>query len=221
MVTGVACGLQNRYGAFVRPGWVRFPHVPATRCLVLALLVVLGVLVGAPGAGGAGALLAQADSVRAGEPSPPEGEAGAAERTPAPEATAAPQEVPADTLPPVSPLAAFGRSILLPGWGQTAVDRPVRGAVYFTLEAASLFMLLRSQARLGAASRAEPPDEELLRRRRGAREDWIVFSVFVAFASGLDAWVSARLWDFEAEVEPPPEAGVGLALRVELPVSFP
>ncbi len=210
MATGVVPGLQSRCGASRRPGWVRFPHVPA----IFATALVLGPLAGIPAGPTAGRLLAQApDSVR-----PPETPASAEEAQERPAGTA---EAAVDTLPPVSALAAFGRSLLLPGWGQTAVDRPVRGGVYLTLEAASLFMVFRSQARLSAAKRAEPPDEDLLRRRKGAREDWIVLAVFVAFASGLDAWVSARFWDFEAEVEPPEEAGVGLALRIGIPVRLP
>ncbi|MFQ5678653.1 MAG: hypothetical protein ACE5HP_04270 [Gemmatimonadota bacterium] len=125
---------------------------------------------------------------------------------------------PPDTLPPISALGGFARSLVLPGWGQTALDRPVRGGIYFGLEAASLFMLFRAQSKLSAAQRAEPPDESLVDSRKGERERWIVLSVFWAFVSGLDAWVSAHFWDFEAEVQPPEEAGVGASLRIRVPV---
>lgn len=190
MVTGVAPGLQSRRGAPRRPGWVRFPHVPAILCLVLLP--------------GPRFLTAQAPEAPVALPG-----------------VGPSQEAARDTVPPVSPLGAFGRSLVLPGWGQTALDRPFRGAVYFALETASLYMVFKTQSKLRAALRAEPPDEDLVRSRRGQREDWIVLSVFWAFLSGLDAWVSAHLWDFEAEVEPPEEAGVGLALRVRVPVGPP
>ena len=113
MVTGVACGLQNRHGAFTRPGWVRFPHVPAT----FILSALSGVL---------------AISTPIAAQVPPEREQAS------PEADAAPTDPPPerqDTIPPVTPLGAFGRSLILPGWGQVAVGRPTRGAIYFAAEA--------------------------------------------------------------------------------------
>lgn len=199
MATGVAPGLQSRCGASRRPGWVRFPHVPAI-WRAAAVIIALGATA-SPLAG------QEADSAAVVAP--------VAE--PAPDAA----RVAADSVPPVSPLGALARSLVLPGWGQTAVDRPLRGAIYFTLEAASLFMVFHSQSELSAAHRAEPPDEALIEARRERREDWIVLAVFWAFASGLDAWVSAHFWGFEAEVEPPETATAGVVLKLRLPVGSP
>ena len=196
-MTGVACGLQNRYGAFTRPGWVRFPHVPA----ILSLLCW--------GAIDPPALSAQ-------DPPPPP----VAADTLAPADTA----VAADTLtaeqrPPITPLGAFGRSLILPGWGQLEVGQPSRGAFYFAAEAVFLFMVFKSDARLSAAKAEIPQNEERISNRSGQRENWIVLAGFVAFLSGLDAWVSAQFWDFEPTVSPPPDGSLGVALgfKVDLP----
>ena len=195
-MTGVACGLQNRYGAFTRPGWVRFPHVPA----ILALFC-WGII--------------DAPALSAQDPPPP-----VAADTLAPGDTA----VVADTLtaeqrPPITPLGAFGRSLILPGWGQFEVGQPSRGAFYFTAEAVFLFMVLKSDARLSAAKDEVPQNEERISNRSGQRENWIVLAGFVAFLSGLDAWVSTQFWDFEPTVSPPPDGSLGLALgfKVNLP----
>jgi hypothetical protein len=124
-----------------------------------------------------------------------------------------------DTVPPISPLGAFGRSLILPGWGQVEVGRPVRGAIYFGAEAMSLYMVFKSSSKLGAARKIEPPDEDLVDARKRQRENWIVMSVFIAFVSGLDAWVSTHFWDFETTIDAPPDgtAGASVGLKVNVP----
>lgn len=130
--------------------------------------------------------------------------------------------------PPVSPLGALARSFVLPGWGQVAVDRPGRGAVYFTAEAASLFMVFKTHARLQAARRGArdagvgPEGEDpLVESRTRQREDWIVLSVFLALMSGVDAWIGAHLHDFEPELVPPEDGSAGVELRYRLPLKVP
>jgi hypothetical protein len=131
-----------------------------------------------------------------------------------------PQEAVPDTLfrPPASPMGAFFRSLVLPGWGQAAVDQPLRGAFYFTMEAGSLFMLFKSKSKLDAAERAFPADSVLLESRQQQVENWAVLAAFWALFAGIDAWVSAQLWDFQGEVVPPPDGSTGVAFRYSVPV---
>ncbi len=182
-MTGVACGLQNRYGAFTRPGWVRFPHVPAILCAGVFCLAAL-------------------PSEVAGQP--PE--------------TADVVSV-QDTVPPVTPLGALARSMVLPGWGQLEVGRPARGAFYFAAEVTFLYMVFASHGTLSAAREAQPQNEDLISARTRQRENWIVLAVFVAFVSGLDAWVSTHFWDFEPAITAPVDGspGVGLSITVDFP----
>lgn len=113
-----------------------------------------------------------------------------------------------------SPMGAFFRSVLVPGWGQLAADQPVRAAFYFTAQAATVFMVFRTQSRLNDAT-----SEGLKESRREQREDWLVLAGFWALASGIDAWVSAQMWGFEGEVVPPPDGSAGLAVRYRVPTS--
>lgn len=129
------------------------------------------------------------------------------------------EEARVDSVPPVSPLGALVRSLVIPGWGQTAVDKPARGAVYFAAASASLFMIFKTQAKLNAARDAEPMNESLVDSRSSQRENWIVLYGFVAFLSGLDAWVSTHFWDFEPEVTVP-EDGSGVQIGLRLPDPF-
>lgn len=115
-------------------------------------------------------------------------------------------------------MGAFFRSLVLPGWGQAAVDQPLRGAFYFAMEAGSLFMLLKSSAKLSAAERAFPADSALIESRKEQVEDWAVLAGFWALFAGIDAWVSAQLWDFQGEVVPPPDGSAGVAFRYSVPV---
>lgn len=127
------------------------------------------------------------------------------------------EQAAADTLgPPVSPLGAFARSLVLPGWGQAAVGRPGRGAFYFGMEAVSMFMVFKTQAKLEAARAGG--DTALASARRQQREDWIALSVFWALFSGVDAWVSTQFWDYEGAITPPEEGTAGAAVRVTVPV---
>ena len=128
---------------------------------------------------------------------------------------------PADStgpLPPVSPMGAFFRSLVLPGWGQVSVDQPGRGAFYFAMEAGSLWMLFKTNAKLNAAKRSYPRNDELIAAREAQFEDWAALAVFWALFSGVDAWVSAQLWDFKGEVVPPPDGSPGAAFQYSVPV---
>ena len=113
-----------------------------------------------------------------------------------------------------SPMGAFVRSVLIPGWGQLAADQPVRAAFYFTAQAATVFMVLRTNARIDDAE-----TEGLKESRRDQREDWLVLAGFWALASGSDSWVSAQMWGFEGEVVPPPDGSAGVAVRYNVPLS--
>ena len=124
--------------------------------------------------------------------------------------------------PPVTPLGAFARSFVLPGWGQAEVDQPARGAVYFVAQAASLWMVVKSQAKLASARRgATGPDSSLVDSRTGQRENWIVLSAFIALMSGVDAWVSTHLYGFEGKLEPPEDGTAGVQLEYSIPVGAP
>lgn len=127
------------------------------------------------------------------------------------------EQAAADTAgPPVTPLGAFARSLVLPGWGQAAVGRPGRGAFYFGMEAVSVFMVFKTQAKLEAARAGG--DTALVSARTQQREDWIALSVFWALFSGVDAWVSTHFWDYEGAITPPEEGTAGAAVRVTVPV---
>lgn len=52
---------------------------------------------------------------------------------------------------PISPRAAFIRSLLVPGWGQAAFESYLRGGIYFAGWATNGFMIFRTQARLDDA----------------------------------------------------------------------
>ncbi len=223
MAAGVACGLQNRLEARIAPlvgsTPTRSRHL---RARAMWLLLVLSLPSSA-----SRDLWAQEPEVRDSLPvATPEdsvsqqaaGPAGEFAPTVAGLQTGAGLD-PVQGEPPVSPMGAFVRSLVIPGWGQAAVEQPVRGAFYFTMEAGSLWMLLKTQSKLDAARRAG--NEALIEKRENQKEDWIVLAVFWALFSGVDAWVSAHLWDFEGAVVPPPDGSPGVAVQYTVPVGLP
>ncbi len=115
-----------------------------------------------------------------------------------------------------APMSAFFRSLVLPGWGQLAADRPGRAIFYVTAQTATVYMIVRTQRRINRAD--ENGDAGLAEGRREQREDWITLAVFWSLASAVDAWVSAHMWEFAAEVMPPPDGSAGIAVRYQVPV---
>lgn len=59
----------------------------------------------------------------------------------------------ADTIPQEFPVprGAFIRALLIPGWGHLYIRSPKRGAVYFALQSASWFMLIKTLRKLDDA----------------------------------------------------------------------
>jgi hypothetical protein len=204
-------------------GWVRFPDAPAIlrspRGWVLVVLLAAASL----------SLTVPASVLRAQEPEPPPAGQDTLPAAETGQDTLPPAGADQDTLPaagadqaapdrerPVSPAGAMLRSVIVPGWGQTAARQPARGAIYFTVWSGGIFMIVKTNADLNAAKRAE--DEELIDSRSQAREDWILFTGLWALLSGVDAWVSAQFAGFEGEVRPPQDGspGVEFAYPVKL-----
>lgn len=121
------------------------------------------------------------------------------------------------------------RSFLLPGLGQAYVGAPGRGALYFGLEAASLWMVYKSSRALSAARGQEAFLRErgelaqgnrlpLARSRAQQVEDWITLSVFWALFAGADAYVSAQLLDFGEHLGVSPDGDGAVRFQATLPL---
>lgn len=123
--------------------------------------------------------------------------------------------------PPVSAMGAFWRSLLIPGWGQASVDQPSRGAFYFAGQAGIMWMVFKTNSKLQSAKRTLPYNEDLVSSREDQLQDWLVLAGFWALFAGVDGWVSAKMWGFETEVQPPANGASGVELKTSVPVQFP
>jgi hypothetical protein len=152
-----------------------------------------------------------------------------------PAAAQQPAPAPADTArvdgddPVRSPRDAFLRSLVVPGWGQAWVGAPVRGGVYFAMEAGALWMTYKSRQKLREARLEEQWLREsgqlplgqpypLARAREDQVEDWLTLSIFFLFFAGADAFVSAHLADFGERVGGGPMPGGGVQMQARIPV---
>ncbi|HEX6133204.1 MAG TPA: DUF5683 domain-containing protein [Longimicrobiales bacterium] len=168
----------------------------------------------------------------------------------------------ADTIPSElpSPRGAFVRALLVPGWGHVYIDEYTRGGVYFSLQSASWFMLVKTLRKLSdvkerdsrltrlavdSLEQAMAADTALARMltedpvayenalltypglqhtrglvdsRKQQRQDWITYTLFFTFAAAVDAYVSAHLKDFPADVTTEPAQGGGLRIGVHVPL---
>jgi hypothetical protein len=117
--------------------------------------------------------------------------------------------------PPISPLGAFGRSFLVPGWGQAILGRRGTGAFFVFWEGLTLTMTLKAAHQLGFVE--EGGDQEAIDAKKQEIQDWAVLLVFNHLVAGAEAFVSAYLWDFPVELEqralPGQRIGVGARIR--------
>jgi hypothetical protein len=155
----------------------------------------------------AGPLAAQQDSVPA--PRPDSARAAPADSAPArPPADSGPR-------PPVTPMGAFWRSLLVPGWGQATLGRKLTGGMMVAWEGVTLGMTLKTSHELAYF---ENTHSSLVAAKEQERQDWIVLLAFNHLFSALEAYVSAHLWDFppDLRIEAVPH-GVGAAVSLPLP----
>ena len=125
-------------------------------------------------------------------------------------------EPPDSAFRPISPINAFWRSFLLPGWGQARLNRKLTGGIFVAWEGVTLGMSLKTRHELA-----------YLRRTRSARadnklrehEDWLVLLAFNHLFAGLEAYVGAHLADFPGDLRiraVPGEVGASLSVPVRL-----
>jgi len=105
---------------------------------------------------------------------------------------------PADTLSHVRPMAAFWRSLLLPGWGQAVTGRHTTGAAFVAWEGVTAMMTLKAQEE---ANYLKSIGSANTRAKRQEVEDWLVLWIFNHLFAGAEAYVSAHLQDFPADLE--------------------
>ncbi len=119
--------------------------------------------------------------------------------------------------PPISPLGALGRSMLVPGWGQSMLRRRVTGAYFVFWEGITLTMVLKAKHQLGYLEDIGAP--ERVEAKRQEIQDWVVLLVFNHLVAGAEAYVSAMLWDFPVELEARalPAGRTGMGFRIPVP----
>jgi hypothetical protein len=143
--------------------------------------------------------------------------------------------------PPVTPKRALISSLLVPGLGQTRLERPTAGAVFAGIELAAIAMIGKSLANLreARALRADsittvvPLDtlgrptraptrvggaltDELVRARSLHVEDWVAVVLFNHLISGAEAFVSAQLYDLPAQISARPSTRGGAVVAVSV-----
>jgi hypothetical protein len=126
--------------------------------------------------------------------------------------------------PPVSPRAAFLSSLVVPGYGQTRLDRPTAASIFVAVELFSIALARKSAADLRTAQKYQDdsvtvripidPGTGLPRRERQAGafsvdrvrarrqhyEDWLAVLAFNHLFAGADAFVAANLWDLPTQI---------------------
>lgn len=96
-----------------------------------------------------------------------------------------------------SPMNAFLRSFLLPGWGQAKLDRKLTAGIFIAWEGTTLGMSLKTRHELAFLRRN---NSERAEDKRREHEDWLVLLGFNHLFAGLEAYVSAHLSDFPADL---------------------
>jgi hypothetical protein len=141
-----------------------------------------------------------------------------ASRLDAQDTTAVPAAVEPDsvTFTPISPINAFWRSFLLPGWGQARLNRKLTGGIFVAWEGVTLGMSLKTRHELAYLRRTGSARADNKRREH---EDWIVLLAFNHLFAGLEAYVGAHLTDFPGDLKiqaVPGGAGASITVPIRL-----
>ena len=120
--------------------------------------------------------------------------------------------------PPVSPMGAFWRSLLIPGWGQARTGRGTAAAFFIAAEGVTLGMTISTSSQLGYL---ESINSGSVDAKRQQREDWLVLLGVNHLLSAMEAYVSAHLWDFPGDLSVQAAPGGGVAGGVTIPVRLP
>ena len=108
------------------------------------------------------------------------------------------------------------RSLVLPGWGQASLDRKLTGGMFLAFEGLALGMALKTHNELDYLERT---GSDRVEEKRQERQDWFVLVGMNHLFSGLEAFVSANLFDFPGDltVRALPGGRTGYGLRLPVP----
>ncbi len=115
--------------------------------------------------------------------------------------------------PPLSPMGAFWRSLLIPGWGQAKLGRKTAGAFFLAAEGLTLGMVLTTSSQLNYL---EETNSGSVDSKQQQYEDWLVLLGLNHLLAAMEAYVSAHLWDFPGDlsIQAAPHGGVAGAVSV-------
>ncbi len=113
-----------------------------------------------------------------------------------------------------SPMNAFIRSFLLPGWGQAKLGRKLTGGLFVAWEGVTLGMSLKTRHELAYLRRT---GSERAEDKRREHEDWLVLLGFNHLFAGLEAYVSAHLGDFPEDLKLRALSGGGFGASYSVP----
>jgi len=115
-----------------------------------------------------------------------------------------------------SPLGYFARSLLVPGWGQAALDRKLTGGLFIAFEGVALGMALKAHHEMRYLERT---GSGRLQSKRDERADWFFLVGVNHLFAGLEAFVSAALFDFPGELRAQrlPDGRRGFGVRLPIP----
>ncbi len=115
---------------------------------------------------------------------------------------------------PISPINAFWRSFLLPGWGQARLNRKLTGGIFIAWEGVTLGMSLKTRHELDYLRRLRSGRAD---DKRQEHEDWLILLAFNHLFAGLEAYVGAHLSDFPGDLRiRATPGGVGASVSVPL-----
>jgi hypothetical protein len=103
----------------------------------------------------------------------------------------------ADSTHRISPIGAFWRSLVIPGWGQAATGRWVTGAVFTAWEGVCITMTFKTQ---GEAEHIRASGAGHITTKKQEVQDWTILWFFNHLFAGAEAFVAAHLIDFPPDL---------------------
>ncbi len=113
------------------------------------------------------------------------------------------------------PMHYFFRSLAVPGWGQAQLDRKLTGALFIATEGVALTMGLKAHQELRHLERT---GSGRVQDKRNERQDWFFLMAVNHLVSGMEAYVSASLYDFPGDLQARALGNGRTGIGVTLPI---
>jgi hypothetical protein len=126
--------------------------------------------------------------------------------------------------PPASPTGAAVRSLILPGWGQYTLHKPIMAGAFLASELVWAGLAIKEHREISNLRTLRLTDTTItdaqITVHTQKREDWLFILALNHMISGIEAYVTGHFWDFPKNLSIQARRGGGMTATLSLPIQI-